>query len=185
MREVGWICSPLKACTNYAQRLTEYFKYQFGHSPKIEIYDHHLCHAASSFYGSGFPEATVACFDFSGDSSSGLVAHARGNDFRVDAPFMVVTFPVTEKVAETMPEVVHVDNTARIQSVHADSNPLYSRLIGEFAKATSLPVHQRQPQHQRAAHGERCAGGAPHLFLLGAGRAVYLGPYRLSKSKGN
>lgn len=83
MREVGWMCSPLKACTNYAQRLTEYFKYQFGHSLKIEIYDHHLCHAASSFYGSGFREATVACFDFWGDSSSGLVAHARGNDFRV------------------------------------------------------------------------------------------------------
>ncbi len=36
-----------------------------------------------SFYGSGFSEATVACFDFSGDSSAGLVAHARGNDFRV------------------------------------------------------------------------------------------------------
>ncbi|GAA0029547.1 carbamoyltransferase family protein [Bradyrhizobium ottawaense] len=83
IREVDWICSPLKTYTNYAKRLTEYFKYQFGHSPKIELYDHHLCHAASSFYGSGFSEATVACFDFSGDSSSGLVAHARGNDFRV------------------------------------------------------------------------------------------------------
>ncbi|MGO4510818.1 carbamoyltransferase [Bradyrhizobium sp. 2TAF36] len=83
MRDVDWICSPLKTYTNYTQRLTEYFKYQFGHSPKIELYDHHLCHAASSFYGSGFSEATVACFDFSGDSSSGLVAHARGNDFRV------------------------------------------------------------------------------------------------------
>ena len=30
-----------------------------------------------------YPAATVACFDFSGDSSAGLVAHARGNDFRV------------------------------------------------------------------------------------------------------
>lgn len=83
MRDVDWICSPLKTYTNYSQRLTEYFKFQFGHCPKIELYDHHLCHAASSFYGSGFSEATVACFDFSGDSSSGLVAHARGNDFRV------------------------------------------------------------------------------------------------------
>lgn len=43
-----------------------------------------------------------------------------------DAPFMVVTFPVNEKVADTMPAVVHVDNTARIQSVHADINLLYS-----------------------------------------------------------
>jgi carbamoyltransferase len=83
IHDVDWICSPLRTYTNYARRLTEYFKYQFGHSPKIELYDHHLCHATSSFYGSGFPEATVACFDFSGDSSSGLVAHMKGNDVRV------------------------------------------------------------------------------------------------------
>ncbi|MGT2434918.1 carbamoyltransferase family protein [Bradyrhizobium betae] len=83
IRDVDWICSPLRTYTNYARRLEEYFRYQFGHSPKIELYDHHTCHAASSFYGSGFAEATVACFDFSGDSASGLVAHAKGNDFRV------------------------------------------------------------------------------------------------------
>ncbi|WP_245454651.1 carbamoyltransferase N-terminal domain-containing protein [Bradyrhizobium sp. RP6] len=87
MRKVDWICSPLKTSTNYAQRLTEYFKCQFGHCPKIKVYDHHLCLVASSFYGSGFPEATVACFYFSGDSRSGLVAHARGNAFRVPTRF--------------------------------------------------------------------------------------------------
>jgi carbamoyltransferase len=83
MRDVDFICSPLRTYTNYERRLTEYFKYQFGHSPRIELYDHHLCHAASSYYGSGFSEATVACFDFSGDSSSGLVAHVKGDDFKV------------------------------------------------------------------------------------------------------
>src|SRR4051812_22606244 len=83
IRDVDVICSPLRTYTNYTQRLIEYFKFQFGHSPKIELYDHHLCHAASSYYGSGFSEATVACFDFSGDSSSGMVAHVRGNDFKV------------------------------------------------------------------------------------------------------
>ena len=83
MRDVDFICSPLRTYTNYERRLTEYFKYQFGHSPKIELYDHHLCHAASSYYGSGFSEATVACFDFSGNSSSGMVAHVKGNDFKV------------------------------------------------------------------------------------------------------
>ena len=83
IHDVDWICSPLRTYTNYARRLSEYFKYQFGHSPKIELYDHHLCHASSSFYGSGFAEATVACFDFSGDSSSGLVAHMKGDEVRV------------------------------------------------------------------------------------------------------
>ena len=83
MRDVEFICSPLRTYTNYSQRLTDYFKFQFGHSPKIELYDHHTCHAASSYYGSGFREATVLCFDFSGDSSSGVVMHAKGNDLRV------------------------------------------------------------------------------------------------------
>jgi carbamoyltransferase len=83
IHDVDWICSPLRTYTNYARRLSEYFKYQFGHSPKIELYDHHLCHASSSFYGSGFAEATVACFDFSGDSSSGLVAYMKGDEVRV------------------------------------------------------------------------------------------------------
>src|ERR1700749_1554976 len=83
MRDVDWICSPLKTYTNYTQRLTEYFKYQFGHCPKIELYDHHLCHAAISFCGSCFSEASVAGFAFSGDSSSALVAHARGTDIRL------------------------------------------------------------------------------------------------------
>ncbi|WP_441237342.1 carbamoyltransferase family protein [Bradyrhizobium sp. 930_D9_N1_4] len=486
MRDVDWICSPLKTYTNYTQRLTEYFKYQFGHSPKIELYDHHLCHAASSFYGSGFSEATVACFDFSGDSSSGLVAHARGNDFRVltrfgrnnslglyygmltqylgyqmtndeykvmglssygspeyldkfakllrpngisyeldpgldkrrrdaeiftsdfstrqeriftekmeeilgprrlrgapldhrmtniaasgqkqleivttevirsaiaetgcgdvciaggvglnckmnmeiaaepsvkrlyvppvphdagvalgaammkcaeaghaisplshaywgpeysndtiretldkigarfellddpvshcvtdlaeqktvgwfqgrmeygpralgnrsiladprhanmkdrinltikyreefrpfcpsvlyerqaeyfedtfDAPFMVVTFPVNQKVAETMPAVVHVDNTARIQSVHADSNPLYSRLIGEFAKATSLPVLINTSLNINEQPTVNAPLEALHTYFCSGLDVLYLGPYRLSKSAGN
>ncbi|WP_407119714.1 carbamoyltransferase N-terminal domain-containing protein [Bradyrhizobium sp. STM 3561] len=49
MRDVDWICSPLKTFTNYAQPLTEYFKYQFGHSPKIELYDHHLCEDGGDF----------------------------------------------------------------------------------------------------------------------------------------
>lgn len=83
IRDVDFICSPLRTYTNYERRLREYFEYQFGHSPRIELYDHHLCHSASSYYGSGFSEATVACFDFSGDSSSGMVAHVKGDDFKV------------------------------------------------------------------------------------------------------
>ena len=86
IQDVDWICSPLKTYVNYRQRLTEYFKFQFGFSPKIELYDHHLCHAASSFYGSGFPEATVICFDFSGDFELRDSRPCKGRQFpRIDA----------------------------------------------------------------------------------------------------
>jgi carbamoyltransferase len=41
---------------------------------------------------------------------------------------------------EKIPAVVHVDGTARIQSVQPQTSPLYCRLIGEFAKASSVPM---------------------------------------------
>ena len=112
------------------------------------------------------------------------VLFSRQNEYfedAFDAPFMVVTFPVDERVKKIIPAVVHVDGTARIQSVHPETNPPYSRLIGEFGKSKyGSDPDQHQPQYQRAADGQFAAGGAAHLFLFGAG-VLYLGPYRLSK----
>jgi len=73
----------VRTYTNYERRLTEYFTYQFGHSRRSNSTIITSATPRAAFYGSGFSEATVACFDFSGDSSSGLVAHVRGNDFKV------------------------------------------------------------------------------------------------------
>lgn len=274
MRDVNWICSPLKTYTNCTQRLTEYFRYQFGHSTKIELYDHHLCHAASSFYGSGFSEATVACFDFSGDSSCGLVAHARGNDFRVLTRFgrnnslglyygmltQYLGYQMTndeykvmglssygspdylDKFAKLLrptginyeldpeldkrrrdAEIFSSDFSTRQERIFTEKMeeilvprrlrgaPLDQRFTNIAAsgqkqleivtteviryrahpecpsrlKSALQPIDRRvregdlaagpdqhQPQHQRAADGERASGGAAHLFLLRSGRAV-------------
>lgn len=40
----------------------------------------------------------------------------------------------------TIPTVTHVDYSARIQSVHRETNPLYHRLITKFWKRTGCPV---------------------------------------------
>jgi carbamoyltransferase len=40
----------------------------------------------------------------------------------------------------TIPAVTHVDNSARIQSVSRDTNPLYHRLLSEFKRLTGCPV---------------------------------------------
>jgi carbamoyltransferase len=98
-----------------------------------------------------------------------------------DAPFMVVTFPVNQKVAETMPAVVHVDNTARIQSVHVDRNPLYSRLISEFAKATSLPVLINTSLNINEQPTVNAPLKALHTYFCSGLDVIYLGNYRLSK----
>jgi len=78
INDVSYVCSPLITYTNYQRRLQDYFKFNFGYSPEIKLYDHHLCHAASTYYTSGFDDAAIVCMDFSGDSASGLIAHGKG-----------------------------------------------------------------------------------------------------------
>jgi len=43
-------------------------------------------------------------------------------------------------VRSQVPAVTHVDNSARIQTVHRDTNPLYHRLIARFAELTGCPM---------------------------------------------
>jgi len=43
-------------------------------------------------------------------------------------------------VRSQVPAVTHVDDSARIQTVHADTNPLYHALIGRFLALTGCPM---------------------------------------------
>ncbi len=40
----------------------------------------------------------------------------------------------------SIPSVTHVDYSARIQTVHKETNPLFHKLIEEFEKITKYPV---------------------------------------------
>jgi carbamoyltransferase len=81
-------------------------------------------------------------------------------DLDNDSPYMLLVAPVQEKrrIAMTaeqrtlfgidklnvprsdIPAVTHVDYSARIQTVHADTNPRYYRLLSEFKKRTGCSV---------------------------------------------
>jgi carbamoyltransferase len=39
-----------------------------------------------------------------------------------------------------IPSVTHVDYSARVQTVHKETNPIFYKLIKEFEKITSCPV---------------------------------------------
>ncbi|HTL62719.1 MAG TPA: carbamoyltransferase C-terminal domain-containing protein [Nitrospira sp.] len=56
------------------------------------------------------------------------------------SPFMLQTAPVRSSMKGVIPAVVHVDGTARVQTVDADSNPRYRRLLESFARRTGVPV---------------------------------------------
>ena len=65
------------------------------------------------------------------------------NDYFVGAvpdPFMIQVYPVRPEKRSVIPAVTHVDGSGRLQTVSADTNPLYYRLIKEFEALTGVPI---------------------------------------------
>ena len=56
-----------------------------------------------------------------------------------EAPFMTTAFRAREEQRARMRSVVHVDHSARPQTVSAGASPLYHRLLSEFRARTGLP----------------------------------------------
>jgi carbamoyltransferase len=81
-------------------------------------------------------------------------------DIDVDSPYMLMVAPIHERHRREMtneeqrlfgidklnvprssvPAVTHVDYSARVQTVHRETNPLYHDLIGRFHRLTGCPV---------------------------------------------
>jgi len=57
-----------------------------------------------------------------------------------DSPFMILTFPATESARASIPAVVHVDGTSRVQTVTKEANPVYERLLRHFYQLTGVPA---------------------------------------------
>jgi len=79
--------------------------------------------------------------DFRPLAPSVIEEHAK--DYFVEpcqSPFMTITFKAKETSSNTIPAVVHVDGSSRIQTVERDANPKYCSLIEEFRKITGVPV---------------------------------------------
>jgi carbamoyltransferase len=56
------------------------------------------------------------------------------------APFMLLVPQVREGKGHQIPAVTHVDNSARVQTVSASTNPRFHRLISAFEKLSGVPV---------------------------------------------
>src|ERR1043165_4670158 len=81
-------------------------------------------------------------------------------DLKSDSPYMLIVADVKDGKRRQMsaeeqalfridklnvsrseiPAVTHVDYSARIQTVHRDTNPLFHRLLGRFKEITGCPV---------------------------------------------
>ncbi len=57
-----------------------------------------------------------------------------------DSPFMLIAKPVRPEWRDKIPAIVHVDGTARVQTVREATNPMLYKLLKEFEALTGVPV---------------------------------------------
>lgn len=98
-------------------------------------------------------------------------------DGPLPSPYMLFTHRVRSGWAERIPAVVHVDGTARAQTVDAAREPLVHRLLVEFQRRTGVPVLVNtslntagRPMVDSPRDALECFGSAPVDVLV-------LGPY--------
>jgi carbamoyltransferase len=56
------------------------------------------------------------------------------------SPYMLFVHRVRPEWTDRIPAVVHVDGTARVQTVHREHEPLVADMLSEFERRTGLPV---------------------------------------------
>jgi len=65
-----YVVFPGMTYSNIENILETYFRFYFGYSPEIKLVDHHMAHAASVFFTSGFNESMIITADLTGEGKS-------------------------------------------------------------------------------------------------------------------
>jgi carbamoyltransferase len=61
-------------------------------------------------------------------------------DMNQDSPYMCAVYEAKNEIKHLIPAVVHVDGTARVQTVDRKSNEKFYSLINTFGKITGIPI---------------------------------------------
>ena len=80
-----------------------------------------------------------------------------------------------------IPAVTHVDNTARIQTIHEDTNPLFYSLVQEFYRQTGCPVIVNTSFNVRGEPIVCTPDDAYKCFMNTSLDLLAMGPFLLSK----
>jgi carbamoyltransferase len=104
------------------------------------------------------------------------------DDGPIPSPFMLFTHRVRPGWAERIPAVVHVDGTARIQTVDRRSEPLMARCLERFEARAGVPVVVNtslntagRPMIDDPRDALECFGSAPVDLLA-------IGPYVVERA---
>jgi carbamoyltransferase len=101
----------------------------------------------------------------------------------IPSPYMLFVHDVVPHWRERIPAAVHVDGTARIQTVDRETEPMLARLLERFAELTGLPAVVNtslntagRPMVDDPRDALECFGSAPIDVLA-------LGPFLLRRSE--
>jgi carbamoyltransferase len=102
---------------------------------------------------------------------------------RHPSPHMLFVHEVADAWRERIPAVVHVDGTARVQTVHPDDEPLVARMLSSFKERTGVPVVVNtslntagRPMVDDPRDALECFGSAPVDLLA-------IGPYVVRRDR--
>jgi carbamoyltransferase len=94
---------------------------------------------------------------------------------------MTKTANVVPHVRQLIPAVVHVDGTARLQTVSKETNPKFYRLIEHFAHLTTIPVVLNTSFNVRGEPIVCTPADAIHCYLGTGMDALAIGNFLLVK----
>ncbi len=115
--------------------LPERLKEMFGITAPVSFLDHHLCHAASAYFTSGFSEATVITQDGAGDGKCSRVYHVKDGHFR-----QLQKLDSYDSVGNYYSYVTHLcgfkahKHEGKITGLAAFGKPVYLDLLKRFVR---------------------------------------------------
>lgn len=82
IENIDYVVFPGATYDNMVGILQNFFSLKFRYNPKIYLIDHHLAHASSAYYVSGFKDTYIITSDLSGDSRSTVLFYADRNGIK-------------------------------------------------------------------------------------------------------
>jgi carbamoyltransferase len=98
-------------------------------------------------------------------------------------PYMQVSFPCNDKAKKEITSSVHVDGTARIQSVSKKTSPFFYNIINNFKKISKLPVVLNTSFNRHGISTISTPRQALEHFLMGTCDILVLENFILELSK--
>ncbi|MDX2151996.1 MAG: carbamoyltransferase C-terminal domain-containing protein [Bryobacteraceae bacterium] len=99
------------------------------------------------------------------------------------SPFMLFVDKVAPGKEDVIPSAVHIDGTARIQTIQRERHPLYYDLIAAFARRTGVPVLINTSFNTRSQPIVATPRDALESFWTTPLDALAIGPFLLEKKQ--